>query len=368
MPPQFHPVSRYSHAAGLAAIRPGRRGIHKGAAQEGRMTEHAILLEGVTKTFGTKKAVDQLDLRVPTGSVCGFLGPNGAGKTTTIRMIMSIIYPDSGRIEVLGRKSAVESKDRIGYLPEERGVYRKMKVGDFLAYIARLKGARAGHALTKRIDDWLDRVQLAEVRKKKCEQLSKGMQQKVQFIATVIHDPELIILDEPFSGLDPVNARLLRTLIDEMHAAGKTIIFSTHVLASAEAVCERVFMINKGRKVLDGTIDGIRGRFDPKTIVIEPLDGSAADSLRESLERIAGVRSVSRLGERGTIFEAHLDDGADASSVLAASASTLPIRRIELRKATLEDIFVSLVDPGDSEDSIRAAIMSEAALPVGVEA
>ncbi len=329
------------------------------------MSDNAILLDGVVKTFGDKKAVDHLDLQVPTGSVCGFLGPNGAGKTTTIRMVMSIIYPDSGRIEVLGKKSAIESKDRIGYLPEERGVYRKMKVGDFLAYIARLKGMDAGRDLTTKIDNWLDRVQLADVRKKKCEQLSKGMQQKVQFIATIIHDPELIILDEPFSGLDPVNARLLRTLIDEMRTAGKTIIFSTHVLASADQLCDRVFMINKGQKVLDGSIEGIRAKFDPKTIVVEPAASNADQDFYGKVQSISGVHSVTRIGERGSVYEAHLNDGADAQTVLSAIAAAMPVRRIELRKATLEDIFVNLVDPGDSEDTIRAALKSDAAMSVG---
>ncbi|RMH30372.1 MAG: ATP-binding cassette domain-containing protein [Planctomycetota bacterium] len=329
------------------------------------MSEQAVVLEGVTKTFGDKRAVDALDLAIPAGSVCGYLGPNGAGKTTTIRMIMSIIYPDSGRIEVLGRASAIESKDRIGYLPEERGVYRKMKVGDFLAYIARLKGAAAGAALTKRIDGWLERVQLADVRKKKCEQLSKGMQQKVQFLATVIHDPDLVILDEPFSGLDPVNARLLRTLIDEMRDAGKTIIFSTHVLGSAEQLCDRVFMINRGKKVLDGPIDAIRAKFDPKTIVVEPADTAANGAFSGSLGALPGVKSVMRLGDRSAVYEAHLEDGTDPQGVIGAIATGLPVRRVELRKATLEDIFVSLVDPGDSEDSIRAALKAESAEPVG---
>lgn len=329
------------------------------------MSDNAILLDGIVKTFGDKKAVDHLDLMVPTGSVCGFLGPNGAGKTTTIRMVMSIIYPDSGRIEVLGKKSAIESKDRIGYLPEERGVYRKMKVGDFLAYIARLKGVDSGASLTKTIDDWLERVQLADVRKKKCEQLSKGMQQKVQFIATIIHDPDLVILDEPFSGLDPVNARLLRTLIGEMRTAGKTIIFSTHVLASAEQLCDRVFMINKGQKVLDGSMDGIKAKFDPKTIVIEPAASNDDPDFYGKVQAVGGVHSVTRMDDRGAIYEAHLDDGADAQTVLGAIAAAMPVRRIELRRATLEDIFVNLVEPGDSEDTVRAALKADSAEPVG---
>ncbi|MBL8745505.1 MAG: ATP-binding cassette domain-containing protein, partial [Phycisphaerae bacterium] len=202
--------------------------------------QDAIIIEGVTKRFRDKTAVDRLDLAVPAGSLCGFLGPNGAGKTTTIRMIMSIFFPDEGNIRVLGKASAVESKDRIGYLPEERGVYRKARVAEFLTYIARLKGV-SGAGLQRKIDDWLERVALPGVQKKRCEELSKGMQQKVQFLAAVINDPELVILDEPFSGLDPVNARLMRHLIEEMHRAGKTIIFSTHVLHSAEQLCSRIF-------------------------------------------------------------------------------------------------------------------------------
>ncbi len=320
------------------------------------MPDPAIVIESVTKSFGDKKAVNALDLTVPTGCVCGFLGPNGAGKTTTIRMVMSIIYPDSGRISVLGRKSAAESKDRIGYLPEERGVYRKMKVGEFLSFMARLKGVPSA-GLSKKIDDWLERVALPGVRKKRCEELSKGMQQKVQFLAAIIHDPELIILDEPFSGLDPVNARLLRTLIDEMHSQGRTIVFSTHVLSSAEQVCDRIFMINKGHKVLDGPIDGIRARFDPKTILVEPIEPAPDDEA--ALRSIRGVRSVSPPGPRSAAFEAHLEDGADHAAIMQAIVARAPVRRIELRRATLEDIFVNMVSPEDSED-IRALVTEEA--------
>ncbi|MEC9374497.1 MAG: ATP-binding cassette domain-containing protein [Planctomycetota bacterium] len=323
------------------------------------MSDAAIRIEGVTKTFGTKVAVNKLDLVVPTGTVCGFLGPNGAGKTTTIRMVMSIIYPDEGRISVLGKPTASESKDRIGYLPEERGVYRKMKVGEFVGFIARLKGVDSA-GLSKKIDDWLERVALPDVKKKRCEELSKGMQQKVQFLAAVIHDPELIILDEPFSGLDPVNARLLRSLIDEMHRAGKTIIFSTHVLASADAICDRVFMINKGRKVLDGPIEGVRAEFDPKTIIAEPITDNG-----ESAERILGsapgVHSVTRVRDAAGVYEAHLEEGVDPTPAMQSIVAAMPLRRIEVRRATLEDIFVHLVDPGDSEDIVRASLSGDAA-------
>ena len=214
--------------------------------------EPAIRIRSVSKTFGSdppKRAVRSLDLDVPRGSLCGFLGPNGAGKSTTIRMITSLIFPDSRSIEVLGG-SARASKDRIGYLPEERGVYRKMRVGEFLQYMARLKGI-AGSAAATRTRQWLDRLELPHVVRKRCHELSKGMQQKVQFIAAVIHDPELLILDEPFSGLDPVNAALLNALIREQHERGRTVIFSTHVLHQAEQICDRIFLINHGLLMLE---------------------------------------------------------------------------------------------------------------------
>jgi len=319
------------------------------------MSDTAIRLRAVSKTFGAKKAVRELDLDVPAGSVCGYLGPNGAGKTTTIRMIMSIIYPDAGQVEVLGRKSAIESKDRIGYLPEERGVYRKMKVGEFLTYLGTLKGVESG-ALKNRIGEWLEKVELPGVEKKKCEELSKGMQQKVQFLAAIIHDPELIILDEPFSGLDPANARLLKTLVNEMRDAGKTIIFSTHVLSAAEAICDRVFMINQGQKVLDGPIDKVRERFDPRTLMVEPVSNGASDNGRELVEQTPGIRSVLA---SGPAYEAHLEEGADPQATMRALLERTPCKRVELRRATLEDIFLSLVSTDDSEDSPREPLRAE---------
>ena len=310
----------------------------------------AIELREVTKRFREKVAVNHLDLVVPQGSICGFLGPNGAGKTTTIRMVMSIFFPDEGEISVLGRRSAVDSKDRIGYLPEERGVYRKMKVGEFLTFIARLKGVDSA-GLKKKIENRLERIGLPDVWKKRNEELSKGMQQKVQFLATVIHDPELIILDEPFSGLDPVNARLLRELIGELHREGRTIIFSTHVLHSAEQLCDRVFMINNGKKVLDGTMEDIRLQFDPRTIIFEPFEGTV------DMAAIEAVPGVDRHRETtGSVSEAYLRPDADHREVMAGIARVAPMRRIELRRATLEDVFVELVAPGDSEDMLRAEL------------
>jgi ABC-2 type transport system ATP-binding protein len=313
----------------------------------------AIWISGVTKRFRDKAAVDNLDLVVPRGSLCGFLGPNGAGKTTTIRMIMSIFYPNAGRLSVLGRATSLESKDRIGYLPEERGVYRKMKVGDFLEYMAALKSVpRRG--LSARIDQWLERMGLGGVRRKRCEELSKGMQQKVQIIATLLHEPELIILDEPFSGLDPVNTRLLRELVLELNREGRTVIFSTHVLIQAEQMCDRIFMINQGKKILDGTVDEIRDQFDPKTINVELID-RAADG--QALLASPGVRSIHR---RGDGYDLMLHQDADPAAIMRAIVAQHPVRRVELRRASLEDIFVSLVAPGDSHDSVRASV-SEAA-------
>ena len=229
------------------------------------MTDASIQLFGVGKSFGSTDAVRDLDLVVPQGSLCGFLGPNGAGKTTTIRMIMSIIYPDRGRVEVLGG-NALKSKDRIGYLPEERGLYRKMRVGNFLQYIAKLKGVRRPD-LADHVAKWLERVELPDVFSKKCEELSKGMQQKVQFLSSILHEPELLILDEPFSGLDPVNAELLNRIIRDLNEQGVTIIFSTHVLHQAERICDRIFLINHGVKLLDATLEEIRQRYDPRTVI-----------------------------------------------------------------------------------------------------
>ncbi len=299
------------------------------------MADHSIILRGVSKSFGSTRAVRDLDLAVPRGSLCGFLGPNGAGKTTTIRMIMSIIYPDSGSVEVLGG-NALKVKDRIGYLPEERGVYRKMRVGDFLEYMAVLKGVRR-RDLSSHIRAWLDRLELPGVQRKKCEELSKGMQQKVQFIAAVVHDPELLIFDEPFSGLDPVNTELINRLIRDLHAQGRTIIFSTHILHQAEQICERIFLINHGVKLLDATLEEIRARFDPRTIVAEPLNGRPME-----FADVPGVAGVRRLPE-SPAYELELDGDEDAQAVMQRVLERQPMRAIELRRVSLNEVFVRLV-------------------------
>jgi ABC-2 type transport system ATP-binding protein len=308
-----------------------------------------IVLRGVRKTFGPKVAVDNLDLEIQPGSLVGFIGPNGAGKTTTIRMIMSIIFPDRGEIGVLGRSSAVESKDRIGYLPEERGLYRKMRVRDYLVYMARLKGM-PGDGLVHRANEWLERVGLGDCARKRCEELSKGMQQKVQFVGAVIHEPDLLILDEPFSGLDPVNTRLFRRLIDEQRRAGRTIIFSTHQMWQAETLCDRVVMIHHGRKVLDDTPAGIRQRYQPRAVILEPSRGNVGASL-ESLPEVAGVHAQDGL------VRVDLREGVEAVECLPRLASVAAARRIEVLRPTLEDVFIEIVEgTGENREAILAGL------------
>lgn len=318
----------------------------------------AIVIRGVSKSFGTKQAVSDLDLTVAQGAMCGFIGPNGAGKTTTLRMILSILFPDQGELSVLGRRSALESKDRIGYLPEERGLYRKMKVGAFLAYIARIKGVTGD--VSTRVRAGLERVELPEVAGRKCEELSKGMQQKIQFLAATIHDPELLILDEPFSGLDPVNMRLLRDLIRAQHEAGKTVIFSTHVMIQAEQLCDQIFMIHDGRKVLDATMDQIRARFDPRTVLLEPANGKLDLA---SLQLVRGVRAVRQVD--GSI-EVSLNEGVEPTDAVRDLAAAVPLLRIELRRPTLEDVFVQIVQGSNSDvEALRATLRDEGEIELG---
>jgi ABC-2 type transport system ATP-binding protein len=296
----------------------------------------AISLQGVTKTFGSTSAVRDLDLSVQKGALYGVIGPNGAGKTTSLRMIMSILFPDRGAISVLGRRSALEAKDRIGYLPEERGVYRKMKVGAFLTYMARLKGVNDSQP-SRRVRDWLDRVELQNVYDKKCEELSKGMLQKVQLVAAVLHQPELLILDEPFAGLDPVNMRLLRELVLAEHRRGATILFSTHIMLQAEELCDHIVMLHRGRKVLDESLDSIRRSHDPRAILFEPFDPAADAAPLRGLEGVAAVVRDS-CGYRLDLMPA-----ADPVRTMRAIALAVAPSRIELQRPSLEDIFVDLV-------------------------
>ena len=316
----------------------------------------AIVVRGLTKSFGETVAVRDLDLTVPAGGLYGVIGPNGAGKTTAIRMMLSILLPDRGELRVLGRQSALEAKDRIGYLPEERGLYKRMRVGQFLAYMANLKGDE-GPDLPERITGWLGRVGLAEVERKRCEELSKGMQQKVQFLAAVVHRPDLLILDEPFSGLDPVNQRLLREIVREEHRRGATVLFSTHVMVHAEQLCDHVVMIHRGVKVLDDEIAGLRARFDPRSLLFEPIDAGA------DLQVLSALPGVQQVRRDGGSWDVSLQPSADPAAVIRAIACAVPPARIELRRPSLEDIFVSIVSAegeGGEAAALRAAVRDPA--------
>jgi len=313
--------------------------------------QNAVVLKGVTKTFGDKRAVDGLDLEIPKGSLCGFIGPNGAGKTTSIRMMMSIIFPDQGEITVLDHASALEAKDRIGYLPEERGLYRKMKVGSFLRYLGRLKGVSSARLKTQ-IPGWLDRLGLEGVEGKRCEDLSKGMQQKVQLVAALLNEPELLILDEPFTGLDPVSTRALRALLVEEQKSGTTILFSTHMMAEAELLCDRVVMIHQGREVLDQSIAEIRAQYDPRSVLFEPLDPSA------DMAPFQALSSISRIERHNDAYELRLQEGADLPAALRDIAATVAPAQLQVQRPSLEDIFVQIVTGGSEEsaDNLVAAV------------
>lgn len=309
----------------------------------------ALSLQGVDKSFGTQRAVAALDLTVPQGETCGLIGPSGAGKSTTIRILMSILFPDAGTVQVLGRASALEAKDRIGYLPEERGVYRKMRVGAFLQYLAGLKGVPAAEALS-RSNELLGQLGLEDVEKKKCEDLSKGMLQRVQFVGAIVHRPELLILDEPFSGLDPVSVRLLKEVIAAERRRGTTILFSTHVMAQAEELCDRVVMIHKGRKVLDQPMANLRRQYDASRVLFEPLEPRPADAT--ALREVPGVQAVT---VQGGEYELRLAAGTDPASVIREATVRVLPARVEIARVRLEDMFVGIVkgDGGESEAALR---------------
>ncbi len=308
----------------------------------------AIDMEGVDKAFGDRRVVQDFDLRVPQGELCGFIGPNGAGKTTTLRMLLSMLLPDRGRIAVLGESSALAAKDRIGYLPEERGVYKKMRVDDFLVFMAKIKGLR-GKDVSRRVLDWLERVGLGDAAGKRCEDLSKGMQQKVQFIAAVIHEPELLVLDEPFSGLDPVGVRAMRELFLEQRRRGTTLLFSTHQMHHAEVLCEHIVMIHEGRKVLDDPIAAIRNRAQPTALAFEPLDGAA--DVPGLLSAVPGLGQIER-GDGPTWRLALAVDAPVAATVQSVAARLAPAR-LEVVRPGLEEIFVRIAGASGTVGSGR---------------
>ena len=307
----------------------------------------ALVLERVEKRFGAMKAVEALDLRVPRGQTCGFIGPSGAGKTTAIRLILSILLPDGGTVSVLGQPDAMQAKDRIGYLPEERGVYRKMRVDAFLQYMARLKGVPPEVARHRSLG-LLEQVGLADSATKRCEDLSKGMLQRVQFVAAIVHEPELLILDEPFSGLDPVSVQMLRGLITEQQQRGATILFSTHVMANAEALCDHVVMIHKGRKVLDEPMSTLRRQYDLRRLQVEPLDAAADLSV---LKDISGVESVQPTAEGCDLW---LSPGAHPADVMQRVAMRVPPARLEIARIRLEDVFIGLVQQDGGVESLQS--------------
>jgi ABC-2 type transport system ATP-binding protein len=292
----------------------------------------AVLLERVEKRFGAKRAVADLSLRVPAGCICGFLGPNGAGKTTTLRLIMGIFYPDAGRLEVLGQADAARVRERLGYLPEERGLYEKMRVIEMVAYLARLKGLGEREA-RQRARAWLCEFALEEYAEHRCESLSKGMSQKVQLLSTLIHEPELVILDEPFSGLDPVNRDVVRDLLLRVKREGRTVILSTHIMEQAEQLCDRVVLIDQGRKLVDGSLAEVRGSRGQAIALDYEGDGSC-------LAALPGIRRVRDAGQQAELF---LAEGADPQAVLAALVGRLKVRRFDLREQSLHEIFVRAV-------------------------
>jgi ABC-2 type transport system ATP-binding protein len=300
---------------------------------------NAVEIRNITKRFGAVTAVDDLSLDVPAGSVYGFIGPNGSGKTTTLRMIMSIFYPDSGSIRVLGQEHHEAAMDRVGYLPEERGLYRKMKVRDVLRFYGRLKN---GDNVSGDVDRWLERLDLADWADKRVEALSKGMSQKVQFIAAIAHRPELVILDEPFTGLDPVNLDVLQEAVLELRAAGSTVIFSTHDMSTAEAMCDFVFMIFQGQKVLDGTLADVQDRYGTDTVRVR-IEGDAT--------RLQGIPGVERITDRGQLQELRLQSGANSQEVLGAIMSSARVTHFELGRPSLHDIFVRIAGPEAEEAS-----------------
>jgi ABC-2 type transport system ATP-binding protein len=301
----------------------------------------AILLEQVCKSFGEIRAVESLCVGVPIGSIYGFLGPNGAGKTTTIRMIMNIIRPDSGYIKIFDDGKFASVKSRIGYMPEERGLYRKMTVGKVLAYFGAIKGLTTAE-LARGVPQRLEQIGLADWANKKVEELSRGMHQKLQFAVTVINDPELVILDEPFSGLDPLNQDLFKNIILQMRNEGKTVIFSTHVMHEAEQLCDFILLINKGKQVINGKLESIRSGYRTGAVCAE-VEGDAS-----FIETFPIVKRVEREGRRLNIV---LSKDADPQELLRALVGRVRVQQFEVKLPSLHEIFVSLVKEDDAKDS-----------------
>jgi len=297
----------------------------------------AVEIQNIVKRYGDYTAVDHVSLNVPAGTIYGFLGPNGAGKTSTIRMMMRILLPDEGTIRILGADLATVNLDRIGYLPEERGLYKKMKLLDQLIFFGEIRGLPRREA-RNRGGAWLERLDLADRAMRPVEELSKGMQQKVQFIATVLHEPDLLILDEPFSGLDPVNANVLKDIILEYHRRGHTVIFSTHQMDTVEKLCDHICLINKGRVLLEGTLGSVKQRYGKNGVSLSfQGDGTFLHTLPE----------VASFQDNGNSVFLRLKDGTDPARVLDAARSRLNVTRFELAEPSVYDIFIEQVS-GDT--------------------
>ncbi|MGH7447856.1 MAG: ABC transporter ATP-binding protein [Longimicrobiales bacterium] len=298
----------------------------------------AVELCGVSKSYDGFQAVEALDLVVPRGATYGLLGPNGAGKTTAIRMTLRILQPDTGEILILGRPQSQEGLDRIGYLPEERGVYRRMKVRKLLSFFAELKGVSPRDS-RPRIDRWLERMELTDRADARVQELSKGMQQKIQFIGAIVHEPEIVVLDEPFSGLDPINQRILREIITELKEKGRTIIFSTHIIEHAERICDHVCIIARGVKVADGTIPDVKREHGTGHIALRLAAWSA-----EAAATVQRIRDVVQVRDSGNELEVVLRDGADPQVLLEHLVSAgIRLRRFEVAEPKLEQIFIDRV-------------------------
>jgi ABC-2 type transport system ATP-binding protein len=294
----------------------------------------ALRLNQVSKAFSGHAAVRSLSLEVARGSVFGLLGPNGAGKTTTLRMVMNVFAPDSGTIELLGGASGRGGLDRVGYMPEERGLYPRMSLEEQLVFFAQAKGTPRRVAL-QRLPSWLERLELdAKWRRRRLNELSKGMQQKAQFIATVLHDPELLILDEPLSGLDPVGASLMRDVLLELRRQGKTLVLSSHQMETVERICDSIALVSGGEKLLDGPVSDVKRRYGRNTVVLA-YEGDGAF--------LASLPGVASLSDFGRYVEIRLSEAGDAQRVLQAAAARLRISRFEIVEPSLHDIFVEQV-------------------------
>jgi ABC-2 type transport system ATP-binding protein len=301
--------------------------------KEPSLSDTAIRLVGVRKAYAGHVAVHDLSLAIARGSVFGLLGPNGAGKTTTLRMVMDVLRPDQGHVEILGRPADRAGRDRIGYMPEERGLYPRMVVEEQLLFFAELKGVPRREA-AHRLDGWLERLGLRDWRKRRLLELSKGMQQKAQFIATVLHDPDVLILDEPLSGLDPVAADLMRDVLVDLRRQGKTLVLSSHQMETVERLCDSIALIHRGHKVLDGGVAEVKRGHGSNTLVLA-YEGDGAF--------LATLPGVARVNDFGRYVEVRMADGADPQAILHQAAARLRLSRFEVVEPSLHDIFVQEV-------------------------